>query len=136
MACPLLATTEMVVSEPHLTILIHLHEPFQDPDNTRTPLIAWGKGIRGPEPDSNPSSHDEYSKTWKLDHLLRRDVEQADIACLMATLLGVNWPVNGVGVLPDVDPTRPGYLSSADGGATGAQAALVNAKVVYILSDP
>ncbi|TFK61033.1 PigN-domain-containing protein [Pluteus cervinus] len=100
------------------------------PDNTRTPLIAWGKGIRGPEPDSESSSHDAYSEPWKLGHLLRRDVEQADIACLMATLLGINWPVNGVGVLPDVDPTRPGYLSAVDGGASSARAALVNARVI------
>ncbi|KZT65104.1 PigN-domain-containing protein [Daedalea quercina L-15889] len=100
------------------------------PDNTRTPLVAWGKGVRGPLPDSVLSSHDDYSAQWRLSHLLRRDVEQADVAALMAALIGVQWPVNSVGVLPDVDPTRPGYLSPAGGERTLAEAALVNARVV------
>ncbi|OCH87853.1 PigN-domain-containing protein [Obba rivulosa] len=101
-----------------------------DPDNTRTPLVMWGKGVRGPLPDSTPSSHDEYSQSWGLTQFLRRDVEQADIAALMATLIGVEWPVNSVGVLPDVDPTRPGYLDFKEGEATHARAALLNARVI------
>ncbi|KAJ7837393.1 Phosphatidylinositolglycan class N-domain-containing protein [Mycena olivaceomarginata] len=100
------------------------------PDNTRTPLIAWGKGIRGPLPDSSASSHDSFSKPWELNHLQRRDVEQADIAPLMAALLGIDWPVNSVGVLPDVDPTRPGYLLPREGDRTLAKAAQVNAKMI------
>jgi len=101
-----------------------------DPDSTRTPLIAWGRGVRGPLPDASPSSHDEYSKPWGLQHLYRRDVEQADIASLMATLIGIDWPVNSVGVLPDVDPMRPGYLDAGDSDEKIAKAALVNAKVI------
>ncbi|KAJ6541822.1 Phosphatidylinositolglycan class N-domain-containing protein [Mycena capillaripes] len=100
------------------------------PDNTRTPLIAWGQGIRGPLPDSSPSSHDSYSEPWGLNHLLRRDVEQADIAPLMAALVGIDWPVNSVGVLPDVDPTRPGYLLPRQGDRMLAKAAQVNAKMI------
>ncbi|KAF7974518.1 hypothetical protein HWV62_11972 [Athelia sp. TMB] len=112
---------------------------FYDPDNTRTPIIAWGKGIRGPLPDVDSSSHDEYSLPWDLGHLYRRDVEQADIAALMSTLIGINWPVNSVGVLPDVDPTRPGYLASAELEKTQAHAALVNAQVKsadFVLKSP
>ncbi|KAJ7919305.1 Phosphatidylinositolglycan class N-domain-containing protein [Mycena leptocephala] len=100
------------------------------PDNTRTPLVAWGRGIRGPLPDSSPSSHDAFSEPWELNHLLRRDVEQADLAPLMATLIGIDWPVNSVGVLPDVDPTKPGYLLPREGDRTLAKAAQVNAKMI------
>jgi phosphatidylinositol glycan class N len=100
-----------------------------DPDNTRTPLIAWGKGVRGPLPDSSPTSHDAYSEPWEVNHLLRRDIEQADVAPLMATLLGLNWPANSVGILPDVDPTKPGYLLPDQGDETLAKAAQINAKV-------
>ncbi|KAG1751768.1 Phosphatidylinositolglycan class N-domain-containing protein [Suillus lakei] len=101
-----------------------------DPDNTRTPLIAWGRGIRGPLPDAIPSSHDDYSSPWQLDNLLRRDVEQADLAPLMAALLGINYPVNSVGVLPDVDPTRPGYLLPREGESALARLALANAESI------
>jgi len=101
-----------------------------DPDNTRTPLIAWGSGVRGPLPDSQPSSHDKYSEPWKLEHFFRRDVEQADIASLMAVLIGIDWPANSVGVLPDVDPTRSGYLDTTTGEEAVARAAFVNAKVI------
>ncbi|KAI0338607.1 PigN-domain-containing protein [Trametopsis cervina] len=101
-----------------------------DPDNTRTPLVAWGAGIRAPLPDSIPSSHDEYSAPWGLSHILRRDVEQADIAALMSTLIGIEWPVNSVGVIPDADISRAGYLSASHDGRAQADAALVNAKVI------
>jgi hypothetical protein len=105
-----------------------------DPDNTRTPLIAWGKGVRGPLADSIPSSHDAYSSSWGLTNLYRRDVEQADIAPIMASLLGINWPVNSVGVLPDVDPHHPGFLQFSGGEKTRADAALVNARVCFNFS--
>ncbi|KAL4070212.1 Phosphatidylinositolglycan class N-domain-containing protein [Scleroderma yunnanense] len=101
-----------------------------DPDNTRTPLILWGKGIRGPLSDSSASSHDDYSRPWKFDHLLRRDVSQADLAPLMASLIGIDWPANSVGVLPDVDPTQAGYLAPRQGEEALARYALINARVL------
>ncbi|KAF9575666.1 Glycosyl phosphatidyl inositol anchor synthesis [Mortierella alpina] len=69
------------------------------PDNTRTPIIAWGAGVRGPN-KINPQGHDEFSADWKLDAYSRHDVKQADIAPLMASLIGINYPVNSVGELP------------------------------------
>ncbi|KAF9956093.1 Glycosyl phosphatidyl inositol anchor synthesis [Mortierella alpina] len=69
------------------------------PDNTRTPIIAWGAGVRGPN-KVNPQGHDEFSADWKLDAYSRHDVNQADIAPLMASLIGINYPVNSVGELP------------------------------------
>ncbi|KAG0045192.1 Glycosyl phosphatidyl inositol anchor synthesis, partial [Gryganskiella cystojenkinii] len=69
------------------------------PDNTRTPIIAWGAGIQKPD-KKNPQGHDEFSADWYLDEYRRNDVRQADIAPLMASLIGVNYPVNSVGELP------------------------------------
>nr|CAD7591284.1 unnamed protein product [Timema genevievae] len=65
---------------------------------TETPLVAWGAGIRGPLPatETDPSS----PHSWELAHIRRSDVRQADIAPLMATLLGVPIPANSVGFLP------------------------------------
>ena len=85
-----------------------------DPDNTRTPLIAWGAGIRGPIELETPDVPDEYSAPFELEHLARRDVEQADVAAIMSTLIGSDWPVNCVGRLPDVDPSRPGYMDLSE----------------------
>ncbi|EWC47193.1 GPI ethanolamine phosphate transferase 1 [Drechslerella stenobrocha 248] len=73
------------------------------PDNTRTPLIAWGAGIRSPEIAPNGETaqgHDEFSRDWNLNNIKRVDIDQADIAALMAHLVGLNFPANSVGVLP------------------------------------
>lgn len=73
------------------------------PDNTRTPLIAWGSGIAKPQIVNNgnaPGHEDGFSSDWGLDHVRRHDVSQADIAALMAYLAGLEFPVNSVGKLP------------------------------------
>lgn len=54
-----------------------------NPDNTRTPLVAWGAGISPPEDDATGSSHDAFSADWDLHAIRRCDVLQADIAPLM-----------------------------------------------------
>ncbi|EUC54047.1 phosphatidylinositolglycan class N protein, partial [Rhizoctonia solani AG-3 Rhs1AP] len=106
-----------------------------DPDNTRTPLIAWGSGIRGPvpDPDSN-STHDSYSKpAWgqPLTDLARADVQQADVAALMSALLGVDWPMNSVGVVPGL-VNGPGYIKETDnrGSEQMARIGVVNARAI------
>ncbi|KAJ1333573.1 GPI ethanolamine phosphate transferase 1 [Microdochium nivale] len=72
------------------------------PDNTRTPLIAWGSGVAKPLifSDTIAPGHDEYSSDWGLDNVQRHDVAQADVAALMAYLAGVEFPANSVGELP------------------------------------
>lgn len=73
------------------------------PDNTRTPLIVWGAGVAQPEiyPDGTAPGHqDGFSSDWALNHVRRHDVDQADVATLMAYLAGLEFPVNSVGQLP------------------------------------
>lgn len=72
------------------------------PDNTRTPLIAWGSGVAKPEIHQGAVApgHDDYSSDWTLDPVRRHDVSQADVAALMAYLAGLEYPANSVGELP------------------------------------
>lgn len=72
------------------------------PDNTRTPLVCWGSGVASPNlyPKTIAPGHDDLSADWGLDHVQRHDVAQADIAALMAYLIGAEFPVNSVGKLP------------------------------------
>ncbi|ODQ48533.1 hypothetical protein PICMEDRAFT_70159 [Pichia membranifaciens NRRL Y-2026] len=77
------------------------------PNNTRTPLICWGKGCNKPvriDPSSNDFLRDKFESddmaNWDLDDVKRNDVKQADIASLMSYLIGTNYPMNSVGELP------------------------------------
>ncbi|KAK4230054.1 Phosphatidylinositolglycan class N-domain-containing protein [Podospora fimiseda] len=90
------------------------------PNNTRTPLITWGSGIAKPElyPGEIAPGHDEYSSDWHVDHVRRHDIAQADVAALMAYLIGTEFPANSVGELP------LSYIAA--GLKEKAQAALVN----------
>lgn len=94
------------------------------PDNTRTPLIAWGSGVAKPSVHQGTIApgHDEYSSDWNLDQIKRNDVQQADVAALMAYLIGVEYPANSVGELP------LSYLSADI--KEKAEASLVNAQEI------
>ena len=73
------------------------------PDNTRTPLVAWGSGVRKPQITKGkraPGHEDGFSHDWGFDRVARHDVNQADIAPLMSYLAGLELPVNSVGELP------------------------------------
>ncbi|TKA55107.1 hypothetical protein B0A55_12790, partial [Friedmanniomyces simplex] len=95
------------------------------PDNTRTPLIAWGAGVAKPITFASgkaPGHEDGFSHDWHLDHVQRHDVAQADVATLMAYLAGLEFPVNSVGELP------LSYLTASDDEK--AKAMLVNAREI------
>lgn len=92
------------------------------PDNTRTPLIAWGSGIAKPNlfPGQIAKGHNEFSADWGMDHVQRHDVDQADVAALMAYLAGLDFPANSEGKLPLT------YLAADS--REKAEASLVNAQ--------
>ncbi|XP_010550128.1 PREDICTED: GPI ethanolamine phosphate transferase 1 isoform X2 [Tarenaya hassleriana] len=105
------------------------------PSNTDTPLVAWGAGIKYPKPTSSDSHSDTVSKFvdehahdmptphgWGLSSIERLDVNQADIAPLMSTLLGLPCPVNSVGNLP------LGYMNLNE--AEEVEAVLANTKQI------
>ncbi|KAF2877516.1 GPI ethanolamine phosphate transferase 1 [Massariosphaeria phaeospora] len=95
------------------------------PDNTRTPLIAWGSGVAKPVVNASgiaKGHEDGFSFDWGLDQIQRHDVAQADVATLMAYLAGLSFPTNSVGELP---------LSYLDTDSKSkAEALLVNAKEI------
>ncbi|KAM9285879.1 GPI ethanolamine phosphate transferase 1 isoform 2-T2 [Cariama cristata] len=70
------------------------------PSETLTPLIVWGAGVNYPQKVTSQFFKDNFLKEWKLENLKRLDVNQADIAPLMASLIGVPFPLNSVGTLP------------------------------------
>ncbi|XP_034080836.1 GPI ethanolamine phosphate transferase 1 [Gymnodraco acuticeps] len=79
------------------------------PSETLTPLVAWGAGVKNAQKVTAAQPYnDGFLQDWKLEHLQRVDVNQADIAPLMASLIGVPFPVNSVGVLPLL------YLNNSD----------------------
>ena len=65
---------------------------------TVTPLAMWGAGFKKLE--ENIGAKTEFDHYDMFAHVNRAEVHQADLAPLMSTLLGVNIPVNNVGVLP------------------------------------
>ncbi|CCX16400.1 Phosphatidylinositolglycan class N-domain-containing protein [Pyronema domesticum] len=98
------------------------------PDNTRTPLVAWGAGVKKPVhvenlPAGAKTGHEDgFSGDWGLTGVRRNDVAQADVAALMAYLVGTKFPVNSVGELP-LD-----YLDADD--ETKAKAIWTNARQI------
>ncbi|PIN23567.1 hypothetical protein CDL12_03713 [Handroanthus impetiginosus] len=105
------------------------------PSNTDTPLVVWGAGVGQPVPISESHHHDNTVRfvdehvhdmptpsEWGLTGLERMDVNQADIAPLMSTLLGMPCPVNSVGNLP------LGFLNFS--GVEEVEAVLANTKQI------
>jgi phosphatidylinositol glycan class N len=92
-----------------------------NPDNTRTPLVAWGAGIAGPQLKRKTGvlyQENSLSSGWGLDHIQRHDVQQADVAALITYLLGSEFPASSVGYVPlsylDADANAKARTSMAN----------------------
>lgn len=59
---------------------------------TETPFVIWGPGVKKPKLVNETDKND----LWRLSHLIRRDLRQADVVPLLATLLGISIPVHSV----------------------------------------
>ena len=94
-----------------------------DPGCTETPFVAWGAGIAStasrtpvdiacvPRGKDAPTPEAE----WGLKDEERCDIEQADVASLGASLLGIPPPIHNSGVLPVsyLSPRRSDLRSGA-----------------------
>eukprot|EP01134_Creolimax_fragrantissima_P004870 CFRG4870T1 len=72
------------------------------PDETETPIVCWGAGIAGNENETgdNSTQSNDMDFYGLLQSSRRIDIEQADVAPLMASLINVPFPMNSVGKLP------------------------------------
>ncbi|CAH0405346.1 unnamed protein product [Chilo suppressalis] len=61
---------------------------------TETPYVLWGSGVQ----QANMTMTDQKSLSMSLDH--RFDINQADLAPLMSTILSIPVPVNSIGRVP------------------------------------
>ncbi|KAJ9592076.1 hypothetical protein L9F63_001385 [Diploptera punctata] len=70
------------------------------PNETKVPLVAWGAGIHGPR----SANQNELSSptSWGLSHIGRYDINSIDLAPLLASLIGIPFPANSMGILPHV----------------------------------
>jgi len=67
-------------------------------DETVTPFAMWGAGVKKLEENFGARSHFDHFDGF--NHIKRAEMNQADLAPLMSALVGINIPVNNVGVLP------------------------------------
>ncbi|OUC48733.1 kinase domain protein [Trichinella nativa] len=63
-------------------------------DEISTPLIAWGAGIRTTTVPKN------VPPCWNDIDEQHCRINQVDVAPLLASLIGINFPMNSVGILP------------------------------------
>jgi GPI ethanolamine phosphate transferase 1 len=80
---------------------------------TETPFLAWGSGINYWKPASDDFVTRNYV-TIDGEKIPRYDIQQADVAPLISTLLGIPVPTNSFGKLPYMYPNvSKVYLANA-----------------------
>ena len=79
---------------------------------TVTPLAVWGAGVKKLE--ENVNTRAQFNSLDGFNNSYRIEVNQADLAPLMSSMIGVNIPVNNVGVLPvDILDLHPNHQVEA-----------------------
>ena len=98
-----------------------------DPECTETPLVVWGAGIAVAAADADAAAAADPAcasrgknaptpeQAWGLSDKNRCDVDQADVASLCASVLGMPPPLHNTGLVPVayLDPHLPQLRSGA-----------------------
>jgi phosphatidylinositol glycan class N len=66
----------------------------------RVPFLAWGAGIRKSIHREQKPQGEDTPEDWGLNNFVRRDIEEIDIASLVAGLIDINIPINNYGTMP------------------------------------
>lgn len=64
------------------------------------PFVAWGAGIRKPIYREKKPPGEEIPSSWGMDNYVMTDISQIDITPLISGLLGINFPIHSLGVIP------------------------------------
>lgn len=91
--------TTYIITADHGMDLRKAHGDGQ-PDCTRTPFVIWGSGIRESKYREKKPEEEDTPEDWNLNNYERKDISQIDITPLIAGLLGTNFPMNSLGILP------------------------------------
>lgn len=91
--------TTFIITSDHGMDLRRAHGDGK-PECTRTPLVIWGSGIRKPIYREKKPSEEDTPWEWGLDHFVRQDISQIDLTPLISGLIGSNFPMNSLGIIP------------------------------------
>ncbi|GAB6026851.1 hypothetical protein CHUAL_013458 [Chamberlinius hualienensis] len=67
-------------------------------EETSTPIVVWGAGIRQPIKVNNEMF--PQTAEWDLANILAEYTKPADLTPLMASVIGIGIQVNSVGIVP------------------------------------
>ena len=91
--------TTFIITADHGMDLRHGHGDG-NPDCTKTPLVIWGSGVRKPIYRKKKPPEEDTPSDWGLDNFVRQDVSQIDLTPLISGLIGSDFPMNSLGIIP------------------------------------